>query len=72
MVGRFIDCVMNKKEMPFDVYDIASWYAITPLSEKSIRNGGRPYKIPDFTKGKYKTNKPKEAYEKETTYEKYM
>lgn len=72
MVGTFIDCVLNKKEMPIDVYDIASWYAITPLSEKSIKNNGRPYKIPDFTRGKYKTNKPKEAYETEATYEKYI
>ena len=43
--------------MPVDVYDAAAWYAITPLSEKSIINGGRAYKIPDFTRGKYKNRK---------------
>ena len=57
MVKAFIDCVKDNKPMPIDVYDAASWYAITPLSEKSIKNHGRPYKIPDFTRGKYKTRK---------------
>ena len=57
MVGTFIDALVNNKPMPIDVYDAAAWYAITPLSEKSIMNGGRPYKIPDFTRGKYKTRK---------------
>ena len=57
LVGTFVDALLNNKPMPIDVYDAAAWYAITPLSEKSIRNGGRPYKIPDFTHGKYKTRK---------------
>ena len=57
MVGTFIDALLNNKPMPIDVYDAAAWYAITPLSEKSIENGGRPYKIPDFTRGKYKIRK---------------
>ena len=58
--------------MPIDVYDAASWYAITPLSALSIAKGGKSYKIPDFTRGKYKTNKPLEAFEKEADYEKYI
>jgi hypothetical protein len=37
-----------------DVYDLASWYAITPLSEKSIKENGAPQEIPDFTNGKWK------------------
>ena len=63
MVGTFIDALLNNKEMPIDVYDAAAWYAITPLSEKSIRNGGRPYKIPDFTRGKYKTRKANSPFD---------
>ncbi len=41
-----------------DVYDLASWYAITPLSEKSIMQGGQVQKIPDFSRGKWQTRKP--------------
>jgi hypothetical protein len=31
---------------------------ISPLSEKSIRLGSAPVKFPDFTRGKWKSNKP--------------
>jgi hypothetical protein len=41
-----------------DVYDLATWYSITPLSEKSIAKNSQVVDIPDFTKGKYKTRKP--------------
>ena len=71
MIGAFLDALINHKPMPIDVYDCAAWYAITPLSAKSIAHGGRTYKIPDFTRGKYKTNKPLDAFEKEVSYEKY-
>ena len=63
MVGTFLDALLYNKEMPIDVYDAASWYAITPLSEKSIKNGGRPYKIPDFTRGKYKNRKQAQIFD---------
>ena len=58
MLRDWAKCLVNNLPMPIDVYDAAAWYAITPLSAKSIANGGKPYKIPDFTKGKYTTNKP--------------
>lgn len=57
MVYDFVDALLNNRPMSIDVYDAASWYAITPLSEKSIKHHGKPYKIPDFTKGKYKNLK---------------
>ncbi len=44
-----------------DVYDAAAWSAISPLSEESIANGSKPVDIPDFTRGKWKTRKPKFA-----------
>ena len=44
----FFDGVKNNKPMPIDVYDAASWMCITPLSEKSIKNGGAPVEVPDF------------------------
>lgn len=50
----FFDCLNKGKEFPIDVYDMATWMAITPLSEESIKNGGEPVEIPDFTNGKYK------------------
>jgi len=49
----FIDALQNKKEMPIDVYDAASWMVITALSEQSILMGGNVVVIPDFTKGKW-------------------
>lgn len=58
MVKEFVKHLLDKSPMPIDVYDAASWYSITALSAKSIKHNGKPYKIPDFTKGKYKTNKP--------------
>lgn len=45
---EFFDCVKNNKPMPIDVYDAAAWMCITPLSEKSIAQGGAPMEIPDF------------------------
>lgn len=53
----FIECVKRGTEFPLDVYDYAAWYSITPLSEKSIKEGGTLQIIPDFTRGKWKTRK---------------
>jgi hypothetical protein len=53
----FIECIKRGADFPLDVYDYATWYAITPLSEKSITEGGQVQNIPDFTKGKWKTRK---------------
>ena len=38
--------------MWIDVYDMASWMAITPLTEQSIATG-KVVEIPDFTNGKW-------------------
>jgi hypothetical protein len=58
LINDFIECIKANKEFPFDVYDLATWYAITPLSEKSIEGNGASQEVPDFTRGKYKTRKP--------------
>lgn len=58
LINDFIECIKNNREFPFDVYDLATWYAVTPLSEKSIAENGSSQEMPDFTKGKYKTRKP--------------
>lgn len=57
----FIDAVLEGKEMPIDVYDAASWMAITALSEYSIAMGGAPQAIPDYTNGKWIIREPKDV-----------
>ena len=56
--NAFIECLKRKDAFPLDAYDLATWYAITPLSEKSIKEGGTLQKVPDFTRGKWKTRNP--------------
>jgi hypothetical protein len=58
VLRAFIEAIKNKVAPPIDVYDAAAWSAISPLSEESIAKGSAPVKIPDFTRGKWKTNKP--------------
>lgn len=57
-MNTFIECIKQNIEFPMDVYDLATWYAITPLSEQSIAQNGQVVEIPDFTKGAWKTRKP--------------
>ena len=58
ILRAFIESIKRKVAPPIDVYDAAAWSAISPLSEESIAKGSAPVKIPDFTRGKWKTNKP--------------
>jgi hypothetical protein len=55
--NAFIECIKRKVPFVLDVYDLATWYAITPLSEKSIAEHGQVQEIPDFTRGKWKNKK---------------
>lgn len=52
--GAFIDAVLNGYDMPIDVYDAATWMAITALSAESIALSGAPVPFPDFTRGEWK------------------
>ena len=52
-VSAFFDALKNNEPMPIDVYDMAAWMSITPLSECSIQLGSMPVEIPDFTNGKW-------------------
>jgi len=56
--NAFVECIKRNVPFPLDVYDLATWYAITPLSEKSIAENGQMQVIPDFTRGKWKNRKP--------------
>jgi predicted dehydrogenase len=57
-IKSYLDCVKEGIQPPIDVYDAATWSAITPLSEASIEGNGAPQEFPDFTRGKWKSNKP--------------
>ena len=52
-VSAFFDALKENKPMPINVYDMATWMAITPLSERSIQMGSNCVEIPDFTNGKW-------------------
>ena len=54
----FVHCIKNKTPLPIDIYDSASWLAISPLSEQSLALGGHPVSFPDFTNGMWMYNKP--------------
>jgi hypothetical protein len=56
--NTFIESVKRGTEFPLDVYDLATWYSIYPLSEQSITAGGTLQEIPDFTRGKWANRKP--------------
>lgn len=49
----FFDCLANDKPMPVDVYDAATWMAVSVLAEQSIASGSMPVAFPDFTNGKW-------------------
>jgi predicted dehydrogenase len=55
---RLIEALRTGTAPDMDVYDAATWSVITPLSEQSVANRGRPVDFPDFTHGKWKTNPP--------------
>ncbi len=54
VVREFIEAVREGRPSPVDVYDAVTWSSIMPLSAESIRGGGKPVEIPDFTRGKWK------------------
>ncbi len=58
MQWRLIDCLRNGLPLDMDCYDAAAWSSIVPLSEWCVANNSVPVKIPDFTRGAYKTNAP--------------
>ena len=51
----FFEAVKAGTQTPIDVYDTASWMAVTCLSEDSIAKGGMPVPMPDFTNGRWFT-----------------
>ena len=58
VLNAFVEAAKRNVAPPLDVYDAAAWSALTPLSAKSISEGGAPQSFPDFTKGRWKERLP--------------
>ena len=58
MMYRVIECLQKGEPLDQNVYEGAFWSAVTPLSAKSIDNGGSPQNFPDFTRGRWKDTEP--------------
>lgn len=48
---RLIYCLQRGLPLDMDVYDLAEWCCLIPLTEISLDNGSVPVEIPDFTRG---------------------
>ncbi len=60
-LGKFLEAVRNKTQTPIDVYDSAVMSSLVGLSETSIAKNSAPVACPDFTRGRWKTRKPRFA-----------
>ncbi|MFZ2149026.1 MAG: Gfo/Idh/MocA family oxidoreductase [Sedimentisphaerales bacterium] len=60
-LNLFVQAVKNRTQTPVDVYDSVIMCVHGPLSELSIVRGSVPVKVPDFSRGKWKTRKPRFA-----------
>ena len=59
----FVNCLKRGEEFPIDVYDAATYMAISVLSEQSVASGGSVQFFPDFTCGKWQVRKSKDVTE---------
>lgn len=48
---RLIYCLQKGLPLDMDVYDLAEWCCLIPLTEISLDNNSAPVQIPDFTRG---------------------
>ena len=52
-LSSFVHCIADDTQSAIDVYDAATWMAVTYLSEQSVSMGGAPVPMPDFTRGRW-------------------
>jgi len=64
---RLVYCLRNGLPLDMDVYDAAEWSAIIELSRTSVANGGRPVRIPDFTRGAWEELKKVDYFKTENS-----
>jgi predicted dehydrogenase len=57
-VRLFLDAARRRTPTPLDLYDSVTMSAVIGMSESSIAKSGAPLPFPDFTRGRWKTNKP--------------
>jgi predicted dehydrogenase len=55
---RLINCLREGSPTDQNVYDAAAWSVIGPLSEWSVAHNGKPIRLPDFTRGRWKATEP--------------
>ncbi len=55
---RLTQCLRAGAPPDMDVYDAATWSAISALSERSIAIGSQPVDFPDFTRGAWEHREP--------------
>ena len=48
---RLVYCLRHGLPLDMDVYDLAEWCCVAPLSKLSLENGSMPVEVPDFTRG---------------------
>ena len=58
VLSAFVESARDNLVPPIDVYDTATWMAITCLSEQSVAMGGHPVAFPDFTNGAWIDREP--------------
>lgn len=61
-----IYCLRNGLPMGIDVYDFATWASLMELTDKSARAAGQAVKVPDFTRGAWKSATPRPIEEVDT------
>ena len=57
MDSRLIYCLQKGLPLDMDVYDLAEWSCLAPLTEISLDNNSAPVEIPDFTRGGWNKQK---------------
>ena len=55
---RWAYCLQNGFPLDMDVYDLAATSCLCELTEKSVRSGSRPVRVPDFTRGNWRNVEP--------------
>ena len=58
VIDAFFEALDKGLPMPIDVYDAATWMAISALSAASIEAGSVALPFPDFTEGRWQTPAP--------------
>lgn len=54
---RLIQALRGGRPLDMDVYDLAEWCALAPLSALSLEAGGAPVHFPDFTRASARSGK---------------